>query len=32
MFIRRTDAEALILWTSNAKSIFFGKDHDIGKD
>ena len=34
IFIGRTDAEAeaLILWSSGAKSQLIGKDPDIGKD
>ena len=34
VFIRRTDAEAEapILWTSDAKSLLIGKDPDAGKD
>ena len=32
IFIGRTDAEALILWTSDVKSWLIGKDPDIGKD
>ena len=32
MFIGRTDAEALILWPSNAKSQLIAKDPDSGKD
>ena len=27
-----TEAEALILWPPNVKSLFFGKDSDAGKD
>ena len=29
---RRTDAEALILWPSDGKSQFIGKDPEAGKD
>ena len=32
IFIGRTDAEAPILWTLDAKSQLFGKDPDGGKD
>ena len=32
IFIGRTDAEAPILWPSDAKSQFIGKDSDAGKD
>ena len=32
VFIRRTDAEALILWPPDAKCQLFGKDYDTGKD
>ena len=32
IFIGRTDAEASILWPSNVKSLFIGKDPDVGKD
>ena len=32
MFIGRTDAEASILWLSDAKSQLTGKDPDAGKD
>ena len=32
IFIGRTDAEALILWPPDAKSQFFGKVSDAGKD
>ena len=32
IFIRRTDAEALIIWPSDAKNQRIGKDHDLGKD
>ena len=32
IFTGRTDAEALILWPSDAKSQFFGKDPEAGKD
>ena len=32
MFIRRTDAEAPILWPPDAKSRLIGKDPDAGKD
>ena len=30
--IGRTDAEALILWLLDVKSLFIGKDPDAGKD
>ena len=32
IFIGRTDAEAPILWPSDARSWFIGKDSDAGKD
>ena len=32
IFIRRTDAEALILWPPDVKSQFIGKDPTAGKD
>ena len=32
IFIGRVDAEAPILWPPDAKSRFFGKDPDAGKD
>ena len=32
IFIGRTDAEAPILWSPDAKSWFIGKDPDAGKD
>ena len=32
IFIGRTDAETLILWPPDAKSQFFGKGSDAGKD
>ena len=32
IFIRRTDAEAPILWPPDAKSQLVGKDPDAGKD
>ena len=32
IFIRRTDAEAPILWPPDAKGQFIGKDPDAGKD
>ena len=32
IFIRRTDAEALILWPPDAKRQLIGKDCDAGKD
>ena len=32
IFIGRTDAEAPILWPSDAKSQLIGKDLDAGKD
>ena len=32
IFIGRTNAEALILWPSDAKSQLTGKDPDAGKD
>ena len=32
MFIGRTDAEAPLLWPSDAKSQLTGKDPDAGKD
>ena len=32
IFIGRTDAEAPILWSPDAKSRFTGKDPDVGKD
>ena len=32
MFIGKTDVEAPILWTPNAKSQLTGKDPDAGKD
>ena len=32
IFIGRTDAEAPILWSPDAKSRFIGKDPDAGKD
>ena len=32
LFIERTDAEAPILWSSDAKSWLTGKDPDVGKD
>ena len=32
IFIGRTDAEASILWPSNVKSLFIGKDPDVGKN
>ena len=32
IFIRRTDAEAPILWPPDAKSHLIGKDPDAGKD
>ena len=32
IFIRRTDAEALILWPPDGKSLLLGKDPDAGKD
>ena len=32
IFIRRIDAEALILWPPDMKSTFIGKDPDTGKD
>ena len=32
MFIRKADAEALILWPPDVKSWLFGKDPDAGKD
>ena len=32
MFIRRTDAEALIPWSFNVKSRHIGKDPEAGKD
>ena len=32
IFIRRTDAEALIHWPPDVKSQLFGKDSDAGKD
>ena len=32
MFIRRTDAEASVLWPPGVKSQLAGKDPDAGKD
>ena len=32
MFIGKTDAEAPILWSPDAKSQLIGKDPDAGKD
>ena len=32
IFIERTDAEALILWSPDAKSWLIGKDPDAGED
>ena len=32
IFIGRTDAEALILWPPDGKSLLLGKDPDAGKD
>ena len=32
IFIRRTDAEAPILWSHDVKSHLIGKDPDPGKD
>ena len=32
IFTGRTDAEALILWPTDAKSQLIGKDSDVGKD
>ena len=32
IFIGRTDAEALILWSPDVKSWLIGKDPDAGKD
>ena len=32
MFIRKTDAEASILWPPDVKSQLIGKDPDAGKD
>ena len=32
IFIERTNAEAPILWSSDAKSQLIGKDTDAGKD
>ena len=32
IFIRKTDAEALILWPPDEKSWLIGKDPDAGKD
>ena len=32
IFIRRTDAEAPVLWPPDAKGQLFGKDTDAGKD
>ena len=32
IFIRRTDAEAPILWPTDAKNWLIGKDPDAGKD
>ena len=32
IFIRRIDAETLILWSPDMKSTFIGKDPDAGKD
>ena len=32
IFIGRTDTEAPILWSSDAKSRLIGKDPDAGKD
>ena len=32
VFIERTDAEAPVLWSPDAKSQFFGKDTNAGKD
>ena len=32
IFIRRTDAEAPILWSRDVKSHLIGKDPDAGKD
>ena len=32
MFIGRTDAEAPILWSPDAKNLLTGKDPDAGKD
>ena len=32
IFIRRTEAEAPILWPSNGKSYLIGKDPDARKD
>ena len=32
MFIRRTDAEAPILWPPDVKNQLIGKDPDAGKD
>ena len=32
IFIRRTDAEAPILWPPDVKSQLIGKDSDAGKD
>ena len=32
IFIGRTDVEAPILWSSDAKSQLTGKDRDAGKD
>ena len=32
IFVERTDAEAPILWPSDAKSWLIGKDPDAGKD
>ena len=32
IFIRRTDAETLILWPSDAKNWLIGKDSDAGRD
>ena len=32
LFIGRTEGEALILWTCDAKSQLIGKDHDAGKN
>ena len=32
IFIRRTDAEAVIIWTPDGRADSFGKETDIGKD
>ena len=32
IFIGRIDAEALIFWSLDVKSLFIGKDPDAGKD